>query len=83
MIDKALTVGVLEFLSRIGESVEEETLLNHVALHAAEPPSTEYIRKQLDLMRDQTFVTDSRGLLREKRWKITDAGKAALWELRP
>lgn len=81
MIEVSLMHTLLKTLSLIGESgIRESILMDEIALAAAHRPTGDQIREHILAAVDNALITAKQGLIGEKRYTITTAGKAALQE---
>lgn len=82
MIELSLMRTLLHVLSLVGDSgMRESILMDEVALNAARRPTGDQVREHLVDAADRKLIESRTGLVGEKRWTITPAGKAALLEL--
>jgi hypothetical protein len=82
MIELSLMRTLLKVLSFIGESgIRESILMDEVALAAAHKPTGDQIREHMTEAVDRKLIEGKQGLISEKRYFITPAGKAALLEM--
>lgn len=83
MIDRSLmhrTLKALETVDRLG--MRENILLDEIALDAGRHVEASEIREHLSEAAHNLWAESYKGPLQETRWRITDAGKQIIRELR-
>lgn len=85
MIDRSLMVTLLEVLQEQAElrpGTEENALFNEVNLRANQPITSFLLREHLTIVQDKGWADWRIGVLQEKRWRLTPAGRGALDDLK-
>ena len=85
MIDRPLLVHTLETLNLqrdLPSGTEENALGSEINLTASQPVTSAMLREQMTFAEDRGWLARHRGMLGERRWKITPEGIAALRELK-
>ena len=84
MIDRSLMVTLLTVLREqrdLKPGTEEPTLFNEVNMRATGAITLPLLREHTTLAQDKGWISETKGALNERRWRITPLGSSELSDL--